>query len=206
MIGKLTGLLDDAEDNFIILNVGGVGYLVFVSLKTRQSLPAAGAPLSLYIETQLREDSLKLFGFRSRAEQEWFRILQNVQGVGAKVALAILGCLTPDELAQALALRDAAAFARAPGVGKKVAERLITELKNKAPLYSASAEVAAAGDAVAGAASGAGSAALDAISALANLGYSRDEAARIIAQAAKQAEGADTAELIRLGLQIISKK
>jgi len=206
MIGKLTGILDESADGHILLDVQGVGYVVFISGKTAQNLPPRGQKLSLLIETQMREDALKLFGFASAAERAWFRLLQNVQGVGAKLALAVLGSLSPDELAQAVASRDTAAICRAPGVGKKVAERLITELKNKAPALAA-----IGGSAPAGAAAGkppvAGGKALDAVSALTNLGYKAEEAGRIIAQAAKTPEGAeaDTAGLIRLGLQILAR-
>ncbi|KAA6204457.1 MAG: Holliday junction branch migration protein RuvA [Candidatus Tokpelaia sp.] len=206
MIGKLTGIIDEITEGQILLDVQGVGYVVFISGKTAQSLPERGQKLSLFIETQMREDVIKLFGFIGTAERAWFRLLQNVQGVGAKLALAILGSLSSDELAQALALRDTAAICRAPGVGKKVAERLITELHNKAPA-PADISIAPAAGTKNGAVPLAGSKALDAVSALANLGYKADEAGRAIAKAAKSAEGAkaDTAGLIRLGLQILAK-
>jgi len=205
MIGKLKGRLDSIGESSILLDVGGVGYLVFISGKTRAALPAYGEPLSLLIETQMREDSLKLFGFSSGDEQAWFRLLQNVPGVGAKLALAVLGSLSPAELSAAVSLRDAAALCRAPGIGKKVAERLITELKSKLPALSR--DFAAPATGAARPAGGAlPNAALDAVSALTNLGYKADEAGRAIAEAAKQADGAETAELIRLGLQILAKK
>lgn len=210
MIGKLTGRLDDTEDGQIILDVGGVGYLIFISLKTRHSLPGRGEALSLYIETHMREDALRLYGFFSRAEQEWFRLLQNVQGVGAKLALAILGSLTPAELSRAIAGRDTAAICRAPGAGKKLAERLINELKTKLP--ASAAEFAAAPSSAAGHALSADlpDAAADASSALSNLGYKGEEAGRAIAQAMQSAQAAETelntAELIRLGLQFLAKK
>lgn len=205
MIGKLKGIVDEVAEGHILLDVQGVGYVVFVSGKLLHTLPEPGKPLTLFIETQMREDAIRLFGFLSRAEQEWFRLLQNVQGVGAKLALAVLGSLTPDELAHALALRDIVLICRAPGMGKKLAERLINELKNKAPAALTIGNAAPA-EQKDGIAPGRSSAALDAISALSNLGYSRDEAGRAVADAAKQAQKADTAELIRLGLQILAKK
>src|SRR5213079_1492014 len=136
MIGKLTGTIDSYGEDFIILDVGGVGYLVHCSARTLQALPAAGQPVMLAIETHVREDQIKLFGFLSDVEREWFRLLQTVQGVGTKVALAVLGTLKPAELASAIALRDKAMVARTPGVGPKVAERIVTELKDKAPAYA----------------------------------------------------------------------
>src|ERR1700760_2673275 len=133
MIGKLKGLVDSYGEDFVILDVGGVGYQVHCSARTLQALPTPGEAAVLSIETYVREDQIKLFGFRSDVEREWFRLLQTVQGVGAKVALAVLGTLPPDELANAIALRDKAAVSRTPGVGPKVAERIVTELKDKVP-------------------------------------------------------------------------
>ena len=136
MIGKLKGLIDSYGEDYVILDVGGVGYQVHCSSRTLQALPAPGEAAVLSIETYVREDQIKLFGFRSDVEREWFRLLQTVQGVGAKVALAVLGTLPPSDLANAIALRDKAAVARTPGVGPKVAERIVTELKDKAPAFS----------------------------------------------------------------------
>src|SRR5436309_4993752 len=136
MIGKLKGLIDSYGEDFIILDVGGVGYLVHCSARTMQGLPRAGELASLSIETYVREDQIRLFGFRTDLEREWFRLLQTVQGVGAKVALSVLGTLAPADLATAVAMRDRAMVARAPGVGPKVAERIVTELKDKAPAYA----------------------------------------------------------------------
>src|SRR5471030_2285742 len=132
MIGKLKGVIDSYGEDFIVLDVQGVGYLVHCSARTLQALPAPGQAATLSIETYVREDQIKLFGFLSDAERQWFRLLQTVQGVGAKVALAVLSTLPPSELANAIALRDKAAVARTPGVGPKVAERIVTELKDKA--------------------------------------------------------------------------
>ena len=136
MIGKLKGLIDSYGEDFVILDVGGVGYQVHCSTRTLQMLPSPGEAAVLSIETYVREDQIKLFGFRSDVEREWFRLLQTVQGVGAKVALAVLGTLPPAELANAIALRDKAAVTRTPGVGPKVAERIVTELKDKAPHFA----------------------------------------------------------------------
>src|SRR6266850_2151046 len=135
MIGKLKGIIESYGEDSIILDVNGVGYLVHCSARTLQELPAAGEPVMLAIETHVREDQIRLFGFRSDVEREWFRLLQTVQGVGTKVALSVLSTLKPADLATAIALRDKAMVARAPGVGPKVAERIVTELKDKAPAY-----------------------------------------------------------------------
>ena len=137
MIGKLKGVIDSYGEDFIVLDVHGVGYLVHCSSRTLQALPAPGEAATLAIETHVREDQIRLFGFMSDAEREWFRLLQTVQGVGAKVALSVLGTFKPGELASAIAIGDKAAIRRAPGVGPKVAERLVIELKDKAPAYSA---------------------------------------------------------------------
>ena len=136
MIGKLKGLIDSYGEDYVLLDVGGVGYQVHCSARTLQHLPSPGEAAVLSIETYVREDQIKLFGFRTDQEREWFRLLQTVQGVGAKVALAVLGTLAPADLANAIALRDKAAVARTPGVGPKVAERIVTELKDKAPAFA----------------------------------------------------------------------
>jgi Holliday junction DNA helicase RuvA len=136
MIGKLKGVIDSYGEDYVIVDVQGVGYQVHCSARTLQSLPAQGEAASLAIETHVREDQIRLFGFTSDLEREWFRLLQTVQGVGVKVALAVLSTLRPAELANAIALRDKAAIARTPGVGTKVAERIVTELKDKTPAFS----------------------------------------------------------------------
>ncbi|MGJ4926995.1 Holliday junction branch migration protein RuvA [Bradyrhizobium sp. HKCCYLS2038] len=205
MIGKLKGLIDSYAEDFVILDVGGVGYQVHCSARTLQALPSPGEAATLSIETYVREDQIKLFGFRSDVEREWFRLLQTVQGVGAKVALAVLGTLPPADLANAIALRDKAAVARTPGVGPKVAERIVTELKDKAPAFanvdpgvvrlSGAIEESRAPQPIA-----------DAISALINLGYGQPQAAAAIAAASRAAgEKAETAQLIRLGLKELAK-
>ncbi|HEY0330682.1 MAG TPA: Holliday junction branch migration protein RuvA [Rhodopseudomonas sp.] len=205
MIGKLKGLIDSYGEDYVILDVQGVGYQVHCSARTLQALPAAGEAAVLSIETYVREDQIKLFGFRSDLEREWFRLLQTVQGVGAKVALAVLSTLPPADLANAIALRDKAAVARSPGVGPKVAERIVTELKDKAPGF---ASVDPAVVALSGALDerNAPRPVTDAISALVNLGYGPPQAAAAIAAAARSAgEAASTAQLIKLGLKELSK-
>jgi Holliday junction DNA helicase RuvA len=205
MIGKLKGVIDSYGEDTVILDVGGVGYQVHCSARTLQALPAPGEAATLSIETYVREDQIRLFGFRSDTEREWFRLLQTVQGVGAKVALAVLGTLPPAELANAIALRDKAAVARTPGVGPKVAERIVTELKDKTPAF---ASVDPAVVHLAGALDDhrAPQPVRDAISALVNLGYGQPQAAAAIAAAARGAgDGAETAQLIRLGLKELAK-
>lgn len=205
MIGKLKGLIDSYGEDYVILDVQGVGYQVNCSTRTLQSLPQAGEAAVLSIETYVREDQIKLFGFRSDMEREWFRLLQTVQGVGARVALAVLSTLTPAEIANAIALRDKAAIARTPGVGPKVAERIVSELKDKAPAF-ASVDPVVAQLAGAVADNNAPGAIRDAISALVNLGYGQPQAAAAVAAASRSAgEGAETAMLIRLGLKELAK-
>jgi Holliday junction DNA helicase RuvA len=206
MIGKLTGILDEVGEDHCVVDVHGVGYVAYCSSRTLGAMPTAGAAVTLFIETYVREDMLRLYGFETALEREWFRLLQsNVQGVGAKVALAILSTLSPPELANAIALRDIAMVSRAPGVGKKVAERIVTELKNKAPAFAGSASGTIGlkqelGEGVAPAPIA------DAVSALTNLGYSRDIAANAVAAALKTAgEDADSAKLIRLGLRELAR-
>src|SRR5438045_8917973 len=205
MIGKLNGIIDSYGEDFVIVDVNGVGYEVHCSARTLQALPAVGEPVVLAIETHVREDQIRLFGFASDVEREWFRLLQTVQGVGTKVALAVLGTLPPAELANAIALRDKAAVTRTPGVGPKVAERIVTELKDKAPHF---ANVDPALVHLPGALDDhrAPRPVTDAISALVNLGYGQLQAAAAIASASRNAgEKAETAQLIRLGLKELAK-
>ena len=205
MIGKLKGVIDSYGEESVIVDVHGVGYLVHCSARTLQSLPREGEAVTLAIETHVREDQIRLFGFQSDIEREWFRLLQTVQGVGAKVALAVLGTLPPSDLANAIALRDKAAVARTPGVGPKVAERIVTELKDKAPAF---ANVDPAVVSLSGAIDDhrAPRPVTDAISALVNLGYGQPQAAAAIAAASRSAgEKAETAQLIRLGLKELAK-
>jgi Holliday junction DNA helicase RuvA len=205
MIGKLTGLIDSYGEDFVIVDVGGVGYVVHCSTRTLQALPAKGEPVSLAVETHVREDQIRLFGFTGDIEREWFRLLQTVQGVGTRVALSVLGTLKPHELATAVAMRDKATVARTPGVGPKVAERIVTELKDKAPAYAA---IDPAVIRLAGAVDEkrAPRPVADAVSALVNLGYGQPQAAAAIAAAMGEAgEGADVARLIRLGLRELAR-
>ncbi|KZD22446.1 Holliday junction branch migration protein RuvA [Tardiphaga robiniae] len=205
MIGKLKGLIDSYGEDYVILDVQGVGYQVHCSARTLQALPQAGEAAVLAIETYVREDHIKLFGFRSDMEREWFRLLQTVQGVGAKVALAVLSTLPPADLANAIALRDKTAVARTPGVGPKVAERIVSELKDKAPAFASVDPVVAQ---LAGAMDDnrAPGAVRDAISALVNLGYGQPQAAAAVAAASRSAgESAETAQLIKLGLKELAK-
>ncbi|MBB3565680.1 Holliday junction DNA helicase RuvA [Rhizobium sp. BK512] len=204
MIGKLKGIIDEIGDDYVLVDVHGVCYVAFCSARTLSKLGSVGEACVLFIETYVREDQLKLFGFQTQLEREWFNLLQSVQGVGAKVALAVLSTLTPSELANAIALQDKTAVSRAQGVGPKVAIRIVTELKNKAPAFAGEAiniglkqEI---GEGVAAAP------VADAVSALTNLGYSRDQAANAVAAAMKTAgEDADSAKLIRLGLRELSR-
>src|SRR5690348_13309768 len=197
MIGKLKGVIDSYGEDFIVVDVQGVGYLVHCSARTLQALPGEGEPVVLSIETHVREDQIRLFGFLSDLEREWFRLLQTVQGVGTKVALSVLGTLKPADLANAVAMRDKAAITRSPGVGPKVAERIVTELKDKAPAYTSvdPAVVRLTGEVEERRAP---QPVLDAISALVNLGYGQPQAAAAVAAANREAgEGAKTAGLIR---------
>jgi Holliday junction DNA helicase RuvA len=205
MIGKLKGVIDGYGEDYVIVDVGGVGYMAHCSARTLQALPATGEPVVLSIETHVREDQIRLFGFLSDLEREWFRLLQTVQGVGTKVALSVLGTLKPADLANAVAMRDKATIARSPGVGPKVAERIVTELKDKAPAYT---NVDPALVRLAGGVEEkrAPQPVLDAISALVNLGYGQPQAAAAVAAANRAAgEGADAADLIRRGLKELAK-
>ncbi|MEL7543114.1 MAG: Holliday junction branch migration protein RuvA [Pseudomonadota bacterium] len=224
MIGKLRGVVDFTAEDFVILDVGGVGYEVHCSTRVLGSLPAVGETVTLAIETHVRETEIRLFGFSSEVERRWFRLLQSVQGVGAKSALALLSVLTPADLTNAIALQDKAMVARAPGVGPKVAQRIVTELQNKAPALTAGSgdpSVAGGGGAGTSVGDGAGSGdaggsgvidvpsgahAADAISALVNLGYQPAHAASAISAAMKNAASdATTEDLIRLGLKELAR-
>ncbi len=199
MIGKLKGRVDSLDEDGLIVDVGGVGYLVSASARTLRALPGIGEAVALLIETQVREDSIRLFGFLTPGERDWFRLLQSVQGVGAKVALGILGALPGEALSTAIARGDKAMMARAPGVGPKLAARLVLELKDKAPggvdFGGAEAPVA-----------GLPKAAEDAVLALTGLGYARPQALAAVAKAhhALGAEAA-TSALIRAGLKELAQ-
>jgi holliday junction DNA helicase RuvA len=196
MIGKLRGRLDSVGEDFLILDVQGVGYIVHCSPRTLSELPRSGEVV-LAVETQVREDSIRLYGFASDVERDWFRLLQTVQGVGAKLALAILGTFEPAELGVTIARQDKAAISRAPGVGPRLAARLISELKEKA---------AVPGAAVANVAGNEAPAAEDAIAALVGLGYSRPQAAGAVAHSrAALGDDAETSALIRQGLRELAR-
>ncbi|MGA7326841.1 MAG: Holliday junction branch migration protein RuvA [Rhodomicrobium sp.] len=206
MIGKLRGTVDSAGADYVIIDVSGVGYEVACSSRTLASLPHAGEPVALFIETHVREDAIRLFGFLSEAERGWFRLLQSVQGVGAKVALSILSTLDVPQIANAIALQDKATVTRAPGVGPKVALRIVNELKDKAPpLAHASATLPAAMNGATLPASPVLPSA-EAVSALVNLGYAQPQANAAIAAAMQKAgEAPRTEDLIRLGLRELAR-
>ena len=204
MIGKLKGILDSVDEEGLIIDVNGVGYVVAASARTLRNLPAVGQATILHIETQVREDAIRLFGFLTESERDWFRLLQSVQGVGAKVALAILGVLSAAELSGAIAAQDKAMVARAQGVGPKLAARIVLELKDKAPVGG----VAELGGDIASADQAAKlpKAASDAVLALVGLGYARPQAAAAVAKGfASLGAGAETAALIRLGLKELAQ-
>lgn len=205
MIGKLKGVVDEIGDDHVLVDVHGVCYVAYCSARTLSRIGSPGEAVVLFIETFVREDQLRLYGFMSAEERGWFNLLQSVQGVGARVALAILSTLSAGEIANAIALGDKTAVSRAPGVGPKVATRIVTELKNKVPAglsLGDSEAISFRKEVGEGAAPAAVS---DAISALTNLGYSRDQAAGAISAALKQAgEDAASATLIRLGLKELS--
>jgi Holliday junction DNA helicase RuvA len=198
MIARLRGVVDGIEDGRCVVDVGGVGYLVFCSSRTLGSLPAAGVA-TLLVETQVREDAIALYGFASGAERDWFRLLTTVQGVGAKVALALLSALSPDQLIAAIATGDRTALTRTPGVGPKLAIRICTELREKAGVMPGGGAVPVVAFAPKGAMA-------DALSALTNLGYRRAEAEAALATAT-EAHGQDAAldVLIRAGLKALAK-
>jgi holliday junction DNA helicase RuvA len=206
MIGKLKGVVDAVGEGHAIVDVGGVGYEVQASARTLRSLQP-GQEVSLAIETHVREDAIRLFGFTSEVERAWFRTLQTIQGVGAKVALAVLGTLSSQDLANAIALQDWAAVEQSPGVGKKLAQRIVAELKDKAPALSVAGLNVAAMQGKGSAAIAAGNnAAAEAISALTNLGYQPIQASQAIAAAMKELGGdAETAALIRRGLKELAR-
>jgi len=233
MIGKISGIIDYRASDHVLIDVRGVGYIVYASERTMMALPGAGEACALYTELMVREDLLQLFGFLTLAEKEWHRLLTSVQGVGAKAALAILGTLGPDGVARALAIGDAGAVRKAPGVGPKLAQRITLELKDKAPAVMAMGgsapdlgdpdeapsldaviedsnqapapkPAAAKPTAKASARRQSQQAQADALSALTNLGYGPSDAAQAIAQAAEHE--AETSNLIRAALKLLAPK
>ena len=201
MIAKLRGLLDSAAEDSAVIDVNGVGYLVFASARSLKALPPKGSEVELHIETHVREDHIHLYGFTTEAERAWFRLLLTVQGVGAKVALALLSALSPDDLAAAIAAQDRTTITRAQGVGPKLATRLITELKDKIGAFAAGLPSIRRGEA--GSGPGINE---DAVSALVNLGYRRAEAFSAIARVAgRLGANASVEALIRAGLKELAQ-
>ena len=204
MIGKLKGLVDSFGDDWVLIDCSGVCYEVHSSSRTLQSLPRVGEAAVVFIETIVREDMIRLYGFASEGEKGWFTLLTSVQGVGARVALSILSALSPSELSSAIALQDKAMIGRANGVGPKLAVRLLTELKGKVPATGGIDAgtlglQAALGEGIAP------SAISDAVSALTNLGYSSAQASAALARiVAREGEDMPTEKLIRLGLRELS--
>ena len=199
MIAKLTGILDSVGDDWAILDVGGVGYLVFCSSRALAQLPGTGEAVSFVIETHIREDHIHLYGFLDHAERDWFKLLTTVQGVGAKVGLGIQSVLGPKELTDAILAQDKGMITRAPGVGPKLATRLLTELKDKvggmASVAPAMAGAVAANDTDRAAME-------DAVSALVNLGYRRGDAFGAVTGAMRSiGDDAGVEDLIRAGLK-----
>jgi Holliday junction DNA helicase RuvA len=223
MIGKLTGRVDYKAADHVLLDVAGVGYTVHCSDRTLAALPGPGQAAALYTELLVREDLLQLFGFLTPYEREWHRLLMSVQGIGAKASMAILGTLGAEGIARAIAIGDWAAVKAAPGVGPKIAQRVVNELKDKAPGVMAlggtlgqaagtvpdpliEADQASVAPASGFAPPTSGAAQADALSALTNLGYGPSDAARAVAEAAGSAPGAEAPTLIRAALRLLAPK
>lgn len=222
MIGRIAGRIDMRGPDHVLIDVRGVGYVVFVSDRTLMALPGPGEAAALYTELIVREDLLQLYGFPTLVEKEWFRLLTSVQGVGAKGALAILGALGADGLSRAIALGDQASVKAAKGIGPKTAQRIVLELKDKAPAVMAMGGTAPAATTAddeviepdvpkpkakpAAAPAPSASAQAEALSALGNLGYAPSEAAAAVAEAAGELPEADTPALIRAALKKLAPK
>ena len=204
MIAKLSGILDSTGSDWVAVDVGGVGYVAFCSGRTLAALPPTGSPVSLLVETHVREDHIHLYGFLEAADRDWFRLLTTVQGVGARVALAVQSVLSATDLMQAVLIQDKAPLTRASGVGPKLATRIVTELRGKVPaLGGVDGNVlglqAALGDGIVRGPVG------DAVSALVNLGYSQAQASAAVARVvAREGDGTGAEKLIRLGLRELS--
>lgn len=200
MIAKLSGRLDSTGDGWAIIDVSGVGYLVYCSRRTLTSLPGPGEAVTLIIDTHVREDHIHLYGFAAEAERDWFKLLQSVQGVGARMALAVLSALASDELAVAIGAQDKAALQRTNGVGAKLAVRIVTELKDKVP-------AALTGQVIKGDFGSTGSESLsDAVSALVNLGYRPADASTAVSAAARNLDApVEVGDLIRHGLKELTR-
>jgi Holliday junction DNA helicase RuvA len=217
VIGRLAGRLAHRGTDHVMIDVGGVGYIVHVSDRTMAALPPVGEPTALYTDLLVREDLLQLYGFLTLAEKEWHRLLMTVQGIGAKGSMAILGTLGADGVSRAIALGDWTAVKAAPGVGPKIAQRVVIELKDKAPAVMAMAGAVAApmpvkaGEVIEPATpaplrAAPSSAQADALSALSNLGYAPGEAAAAVATAAGDLPGATPEALIRAALRLLAPK
>ncbi|MEP5730577.1 MAG: Holliday junction branch migration protein RuvA [Sulfitobacter sp.] len=220
MIGKITGRIEYRATDHVLIDVRGVGYLVYCSDRTMAGLPGVGEVTALFTDLVVREDLMQLFGFQTLVEKEWHRLLTSVQGIGAKASLAILGTLGPDGVSRAIALGDWNAVKAAKGVGPKIAQRVVLDLKDKAPSVMAlSGTMAQALGTEAAevleptvsaqpirAAAPASSAQADALSALGNLGYSPGDAAGAVAQVAGETEGAEASDLIRAALKLLAPK
>jgi Holliday junction DNA helicase RuvA len=199
MIAKLRGLLDSFGEDWCIIDVNGVGYHVFCSSRTLDKLNGLCEETTLFIETHIREDHFHLFGFASELERDWFRLLQTVQGVGAKVALAILSTVNPDELSNSIATQDKTVVGQTSGIGPKLATRIVTELKDKVAKFALAPVKAESGKPSRSSSLG------DAVSALTNLGYKQAEAFTVVNKALNEGEDDDVQTLIRLGLKELAK-
>ncbi|MEM9241506.1 MAG: Holliday junction branch migration protein RuvA [Pseudomonadota bacterium] len=222
MIGRLAGRIDYRADDHVLIDVGGVGYLVYCSDRTLQALPGVGEHVALYTDLLVRDDLMQLFGFTTLQEKEWHRLLMSVQGIGAKASLAILGALGPDGVGRAIALGDWNSVKAAKGVGPKTAQRVVNELKDKAPQVMAMANTASQTAPPAShvdevievvespapvsisAPTSSPNTQAEALSALTNLGYAPGEAAGAVAQAAGDAPDAETSDLIRRALRLLA--
>ena len=215
MIGKLSGRVDYQSSDHVMLDVRGVGYMVYCSDRTLAALPKQGEPVALYTDLLVREDLLQLFGFTSLVEKEWHRLLMSVQGIGAKASLSILGVLGPDGVSRAIALGDWTSLKSAKGVGPKTAQRVVIELKDKAPgvmaMLGGAPQIHDPGAVIETMvpivrASQEPSVQADALSALGNLGYGPGEAAAIVAEIIGDMEEADAPTLIRAALKKLAPK
>ncbi|MCF1707319.1 Holliday junction branch migration protein RuvA [Tabrizicola sp. J26] len=224
MIGKISGRLEYRGSDHVLIDVRGVGYIVYVSDRTLAAMPGPGEAVALYTELIVREDLLQLIGFPSLVEKEWHRLLTTVQGIGAKAGLAILGALGAEGVSRAITLGDARAIQSAPGIGPKLAQRVVLELKSKAPAVMASgvalsaeplvevlepvatSQPAPARTKAASAGKSRAAFTADALSALTNLGYAPGDAAQAVATASAEAPDADTAQLIRLSLKLLAPR
>lgn len=201
MIGKLKGVLDTVGDDYVILDVAGVGYVLFCSAHTIRQLPATGHTITLQVETHVREDHIHLYGFTTRDEKKMFLQLTKINGVGSKVALAMLSVLTPEQIVMAIAAQDKHALTAAPGVGPKLALRLLTELKDVVAAGWSTSEGVAQVSAVQAGTEGQSHHIQDAVSALVNLGYQRAEAYRVIQRVAVSHKTVSVDMLITEGLR-----